>query len=120
MARARASAPSPYRDVRRVLATWLAARPALGDCLFPGRYGDALNTSSIRRLVDKYERLSGVAGVTPHVLRHTTLTELVRHKKQDLALVAAIAGHAKLATTAIYVQPNMQDLEDAANSLMED
>lgn len=109
-----------HRDVRRVLTTWLAARPALGDYLFPGRYGDALNTSSIRRLVDKYERLSGVAGVSPHVLRHTTLTELVRSKKQDLALVAAVAGHAKLATTAIYVQPNMQDLEAAADSLMED
>jgi site-specific recombinase XerC len=41
-------------------------------------------------------------------------------KKQDLALVAAVAGHAKLATTAIYVQPNMQDLEAAVDSLMED
>lgn len=109
-----------HRDVRRILATWLAVRPALGDYLFPGRYGDALNTSSIRRLVDKYERLSGVAGVSPHVLRHTTLTELVRRKKQDLALVAAVAGHAKLATTAIYVQPNQQDLEAAVDSLMED
>ncbi len=86
----------------------------------PGRYGDALNTSSIRRLVDKYERLSGLDGVSPHVLRHTTLTELVRQKKQDLALVAAVAGHAKLSTTAIYVQPNMQDLEAAVDSLMED
>ncbi|MCY1083795.1 tyrosine-type recombinase/integrase [Archangium lansingense] len=88
--------------------------------LLPGRYGDALDTSSIRRLVDKYERLSGVAGVSPHVLRHTTLTELARQKKQDLALVAALAGHSKLATTAIYVQPNMQDLEAAVDSLMED
>jgi site-specific recombinase XerD len=70
--------------------------------------------------VDKYERLSGVAGVSPHVLRHTTLTELVRQKKQDLALVAAVAGHAKLSTTAIYVQPNMQDLEAAMDSLTED
>jgi hypothetical protein len=35
-------------------------------------------------------------------------------------LAAAVAGHAKLATTAIYVQPNMQDLEAAVDSLMED
>ncbi|QRK05909.1 tyrosine-type recombinase/integrase [Archangium violaceum] len=109
-----------HRDVRRVLTTWFAARPALGDYLFPGRYGDALNTSSIRRLVDKYERLSGVVGVSPHVLRHTTLTELVRSKKHDLALVAAFAGHSRLATTAIYVQPNRQDLQAAADSLMDD
>ncbi|MFY0584392.1 tyrosine-type recombinase/integrase [Cystobacter fuscus] len=107
-------------DVRRILTAWLAARPALGEYLFPGRYGNALDTSSIRRLVDKYEHLSGVVGVSPHVLRHTTLTELVRRKKQDLALVAAVAGHAKLATTAIYVQPNMQDLEAAVDSLVED
>ena len=106
--------------MRRVLTTWLAARPALGDFLFPGHYGDALSPSSIRRLVDKYERLSGVADVSPHVLRHTTLTELVRRKKQDLALVATTAGHAKLATTAIYVQPHIQDMEATVDSLMED
>jgi Phage integrase family len=46
----------------------------------------------------------------PHVLRHTTLTELVRGKKHDLALVAAFAAHSRVATTP-YVQPNQQDLQ---------
>jgi site-specific recombinase XerD len=109
-----------HRGVRRALSSWLAARPVLGPFLFPGRYGGALATSSIRRLVDKYERLSGVAGVTPHVLRHTTLTELARHKRDDIALVAAYAGHAKPATTAFYLQLTQQDLEAAANSRLED
>ena len=109
-----------HRGVRHVLSSWLAARPALGSYLFPGRYGGALATSSIRRLVDKYERLSGVAGVTPRVLRHTTLTELARRKEHDITLVAVYAGHAKPATTALYLQPNQQDLEAAADSLMDD
>jgi site-specific recombinase XerD len=109
-----------HREVRRVLKAWLAVRPPFGVYLFPGRTGGALNTSSIRRLVDKYERLSGVAGVSPRVLRHTTLTELVRGKKHDLALVAAFAGHSRPATTAIYVQPNRQDLQAAADSLVQD
>ncbi|MFY0572897.1 tyrosine-type recombinase/integrase [Archangium lansingense] len=109
-----------HRSVRRALSSWLAARPVLGPFLFPGRYGGALATSSIRRLVDKYERRSGVAGITPHVLRHTTLTELARRKGHDIALVAAYAGHAKPATTALYLQPTQQDMEAAADSLMED
>lgn len=109
-----------HRSVRRALSSWLAARPVLGPFLFPGRYGGALATSSIRRLVDKYERRSGIAGITPHVLRHTTLTELARRKGHDIALVAAYAGHAKPATTALYLQPTQQDMEAAADSLMED
>ena len=38
----------------------------------------------------------------------------------DIALVAAYAGHAKPATTALYLQPTQQDMEAAANSLIED
>jgi integrase/recombinase XerC len=109
-----------HRDVRTVLASWLAVRPILGPYLFPGRYGGALATSSIRRLVDKYERLSGAVGVTPRALRHTTLAELARRKGHDISLVAAYAGHAKPATTALYLQPTQQDMEAAANSLLED
>jgi integrase/recombinase XerC len=109
-----------HRDVCRVLSSWLAVRPVLGPHLFPGRYGGALATSSIRRLVDKYERLSGLAGVAPHVLRHTTLSELVHRGGQHLALVAAYAGHAKVSTTAIYLEPRRQELDAAGDSPLED
>lgn len=109
-----------HRDARRALSLWLAAHPALGPYLFPGRYGGALATSSIRRLVDKYERLSGVADVTPRVLRHTTLTDMARREGHDIDRVAAYAGHAKSATTALYLQPTQQNLEAEETLLLKD
>lgn len=109
-----------HRDVRRVLAAWLAVRPNLGSHLFPGRAGAQLHTSTVRRIVDRYERLSGVSGVTPHVFRHTVATDLVRRKKKDLALVQRLLGHKTPATTSVYLAPNLQDLEDAVASLVDD
>jgi site-specific recombinase XerD len=103
-----------HRGAREVLTAWLAMRPALGPYLFPGRYGGRLATSSIRRLVDKYERLSGLVGVAPHALRHSTLTDLVRRKKKDLVLVQVFAGHAKPGTTALYLAPSLEDMEEGA------
>ncbi len=40
--------------------------------------------------------------VTPHVLRHTFATRLLREARVDLVTVAALMGHENVSTTAIY------------------
>jgi len=55
--------------------------------------------------------------VTPHRLRHTFATRLLREAKADLVTVAALLGHTSIATTAIYTRPSEADLEQAIEGL---
>jgi integrase/recombinase XerC len=97
--------------VRQVLEEWLTARrQQIGDrerALFVGRGGRRL----AKRSVDDVVRgLGGEAGMklSPHTLRHTFLTGMVR-QGSDLVLVAELAGHRRLETTRRYSLPSDAD-----------
>lgn len=53
--------------------------------------------------------------VTPHALRHTFATRLMR--TTNLRVVQACLGHQNLSSTQIYTHPTQQDLTDAINGL---
>ena len=55
--------------------------------------------------------------ISPHTMRHTFGTRLVRRKGVDLVTVAAMMGHESLDTTAIYTQPSEEDMADAVEAL---
>ena len=55
--------------------------------------------------------------VTPHILRHSFATRLLREADADLVSVATLMGHSSIATTAIYTQPADEDLQAAIESL---
>ena len=101
-------------DVRQALRAWLDVRPEKGDRVFVGhgKSSTGLTTRSVHRLVGKYARLAGLesAGVSPHTLRHTCGHNLV---EAGVALdrVAAILGHEKLDTTALYTMPSDKELQ---------
>jgi site-specific recombinase XerD len=63
--------------------------------------------------------LGEAAGVeaTPHVLRHTFGTRLLREAGADLVTVAALMGHSSVATATIYTQPSETDLVKAVEGL---
>lgn len=109
-----------HKDVRRVLADYLAVRPARGTWLFPGRKPlAALSVSAVDRLVARFAYLSQLPEVTPHVLRHTFATVLLREKKHDLVTVQRLLGHTSVATTQLYTAPDSTDLTAAVESLTE-
>ena len=54
--------------------------------------------------------------VTPHVLRHTALTNLVK-RGVDVKTIQAIAGHSSVLTTMIYLHPDTEMLIEAMDKL---
>lgn len=97
--------------VRQVLDEWLTERRRLvGDgerALFLGRGGRRLAKRSVDDVVRGLGQDAGVK-LSPHTLRHTFLTAMVR-QGSDLVLVAELAGHRRLETTRRYSLPSDAD-----------
>jgi site-specific recombinase XerD len=107
-------------DVRQALSAYLAVRPAIADDrVFIGQRGEPLQTDAVQLIVRKYARRAGLAGVTPHILRHSFGKGLL-DAGTDLVTVSRLLGHERLETTAIYTQPTAQDLEAAVARLERD
>jgi site-specific recombinase XerD len=104
-------------DARRAIMAYLTVRPAVtDDHLFIGQRRDGLRPAAVEDLVRKYARLAGLADVTPHTLRHSFGKGLL-DAGTDLVTVAALLGHSRLETTAIYTHPSDRDLQHAVERL---
>ncbi|HHS96675.1 MAG TPA: integrase [Chloroflexi bacterium] len=105
------------RSARQALRAWLEVRPEVeDDHLLLGRDRRPLQPRSVQRRVAYYARRAGLEGVTPHVLRHTFAKNLV-DAGRPLTEVAALLGHARLNTTAVYTQPGRGDLHRAVEAV---
>jgi len=61
-----------------------------------------LTPRSVQRIVKKYALLAGInKNVTPHILRHSFATDLLRNDA-DIRSVQAMLGHANITTTQVY------------------
>jgi len=109
--------------VREELRSWLKERtkrfPQTSDpAVFLNPKGKRLSARAIDLIV---RRIGADAQLelSAHILRHTCLTNLVRHGN-DLVLVAEIAGHKRLETTRRYSLPSLEDREGAMEELVLD
>jgi integrase/recombinase XerD len=67
----------------------------------------------VERLVKKAARDAGITRkVTPHTLRHTLATTLLRHGL-DIRFIQKQLGHASVATTEIYTHVDTEALQEA-------
>lgn len=103
-------------EARAMIRPWWSSRPVAG-WLFPGRGQGPLSERAAQAAVKKYAYLARLdtSDVTPHTLRHTFATRLLRGG-QDLVVVAALLGHARMDTTARYTRPAWSDLERAVET----
>ncbi len=69
---------------------------------FINRLGHRLSEQSVRFMIKKYTRLSGIdKEVTPHMFRHTFAT-LLLEAEVDIRYIQQLLGHSTIATTQIY------------------
>lgn len=101
-------------DLRDLIGLWLERRPA-SPWLFPTRDGGQLNTRYLRAMLKRYAVKAGVSEAeraSPHVLRHTFATDLLRETK-NIRLVQKALGHSDVSTTMIYTHVFDEELEEA-------
>jgi len=87
------------------------------DWLFLGNKGQPITPEAVRkvtrRIAEEYPELDGLS---PHQLRHTHATTLLK-RGADLRTVQALLGHRSITTTARYLHPDAEMLRDAVNRL---
>jgi site-specific recombinase XerD len=82
-------------------------------------FGQHLSRNSIEDIVRKYAALAGISKkVTPHTLRHSFATALIR-KGADIRAVQTLLGHASITTTQIYTHVDDKHLQKVHDLLDE-
>lgn len=81
------------------------------------RDAEPVHVRSFQRTCANIGQNIGFKHLTPHVLRHTFATRLLR--VTNLRVVQTALGHARISTTEVYTHPSSQDLTDAITRLGE-
>jgi site-specific recombinase XerD len=71
-----------------------------------------LTSRSVERIIKRHASLAGISKkVTPHVIRHSFATDLLRNGA-DLRSVQMLLGHANINTTQIYTHVTDKELKN--------
>ncbi|MEV4111957.1 tyrosine-type recombinase/integrase [Nonomuraea sp. NPDC049695] len=118
-----------HPDLRQALTDWLTTRTAwkgadTHTALFLNHRGGRLSDRAARDIITGLGDAVGLNDdptepFSPHVLRHTFATELLRGGK-DPILVAELLGHGSLDTTRRYALPSEANKEAALDALVTD
>jgi integrase/recombinase XerD len=107
--------------VGRIALNWLSlylqdARPKLisradPGLLFLSKKGRKITNGNLIDLIRKYAKKAGLPdSITPHALRHTCATHLLR-AGADIRHIQALLGHSELSTTQVYTRVEIGDLK---------
>ncbi len=108
------------RETARLLEAWITERNVRDEApLFPTLRGDHLSRDALESLVRRHGATAArsrpsLAGrkVSPHVLRHSTAMELLRHGV-DQSVIALWLGHESVETTQVYLHADLRLKETA-------
>jgi integrase/recombinase XerD len=95
------------------LSPLIARRPPV-DHVFLNRYGEPITRFGIHTMIERYVRKTlpavpslAVKRVSPHTIRHTTATHLLR-AGVDINTIRAWLGHVSVNTTNVYAEVDME------------
>jgi integrase/recombinase XerD len=109
----------PDERSTRAVRMYLSHRQAMDrthDALLLNASGERISTQGIARVITKTAEAAGMTiRVTPHMLRHTVATLLLRNGA-DIRVVQEVLGHASIATTQRYTHISKDHLFDTLRS----
>ncbi len=97
-------------EAKKTVKNYLDERKDLDEPLFVGRKGTRLTPRSVERIIRSQTIKAGIMKtVTPHTLRHSFATDLLRNGA-DLRAVQLLLGHSSISTTQIYTHITDREL----------
>lgn len=97
-------------------SSWRQLYYKQGDFVFStGPIATHISTRQVERIIKNIAERTIRRPITPHTLRHTFATRLMR--KTSTRVVQQLLGHKNLSSTQIYTHPNSEDLRQAIDSI---
>lgn len=111
-------------SAKKAIVSYLKKRTDLSPALFIsfGKNKDCkrLTPRSVQRIVKKYAARAGIVKtITPHTLRHSFATDLLRNGA-DIKSVQAMLGHSSITTTQVYTHVTDKHLKEIHNRFHSD
>lgn len=105
------------QELKRFISLKLTWREAIHDDapLLVSKKGSRLSKRSLQEMFDVSQEQAGIEGYTVHSMRHSFAKRLIQ-RGVALATVQKLLGHKSLASTGIYVEAGIEEMEEAVNA----